>query len=276
MKKYVSLILCALTLMLCVVSVDAVAEGTVVTVPAKAAAWKNILAEMDELPLMSTLTNEYGLTTIYLSEDIDKLVAQWAGYYEENEEVPVVNGIGELIVSGHKYQVGSAPYKKYNKAYEVTKGGYTILYNRKGSVASVNRTEENTDYFKTGVLGAEGTVTWLPAPNGYRISAVHEEYPEGDIAECTAQYLQDGRLIRYWLTYRTGQDETYTIKYDADNNQLYGTYKGIDKDGYEIEAYTASKTQWADTETGKLTTSAGYNWYMRKFTDRLFRKPPRR
>ena len=276
MKKRLSLVLCALVCMLSVLTVSALADGTMVTVPGDFSGWKSVLADMDDLPVMSTLTNEFGLTTIYLSEDVDELVAQWAGYYEENEEVPVVNGIGELIVSGHKYQVGAAPYKKYNKAYEAKKGGYTILYNRNGKVASVSRSEENTDYFKTGISGAAGTVTWLPAPNGYRISAVREEYPTGDIADCTAQYLQDGRLIRYWLTYRTGQDETYTIKYAADNSELYGTYKGIDKDGYEIEAYTASKTQWADTETGKLTTSAGFNWYMRKFNDKLFRKPPRK
>ncbi len=142
----------------------------------------------------------------------------------------------------------------------------------------VEKNEENTDYFKTGLAGSKGNVIWhnrkTAGGTKWYVAAVTEEYAEGDIASAEAVYNVNGQLVRYFITYRTGEDETYRIRYTTDNKPAKGNYVGIDPfTGETIKAYTASMKKWADSKTGKLTDTVELDWGLTPLKD--WTNPPR-
>ena len=100
-----------------------------------------------------------------------------------------------------------------------------------------------------------------------------EEYAEGDIAKAEAVYNVNGELVRYFITYRTGEDETYRIKYTPDNKPAYGWYTGVDFDGNKITATANSLKTWRDDKTGKLTNQVELDWGLTALKD--WTNPPR-
>ena len=165
-----------------------------------------------------------------------------------------------------------------NYAYSVIKGNWNGIFTRAGDLKYCVVHEENTDYFKTGLAGSQGEVTWRSSTSKGRtvwyLASVTETYAEGDIAAATAEYNIRGQLKDYLLTYRTGEEETYKIKYSKTNKPLYGWYNGFDAWGTEIAAYTNSVKSWRDTETGLLDTSFELDWNLIKLS--AFTNPPRK
>ena len=87
-------------------------------------------------------------------------------------------------------------------------------------------------------------------------------------------YNVRGELVRYFLTYRTGEDETYKIKYTPDNKPGYGWYTGVDAiTGDTNKAETASSKKWVDQKTGKLTDMVELDWGLTALKD--WTNPPR-
>ena len=174
---------------------------------------------------------------------------------------------------------GKSGYKGYTYAWIVEKGPWQAMYDRAGVQQYVSKTEENTDYFKTGLAGNKGKVGWnvLKTPGkkyNWYVESVVEEYAEGDIAKAEAVYNVNGELVRYFITYRTGEDETYRIRYTPDNKPAYGEYVGKDPfTGETIKAYTASLKKWADVKTGKLTDQVELDWGLTALKD--WTNPPR-
>jgi len=174
---------------------------------------------------------------------------------------------------------GKSGYKGYTYAWIVEKGPWQAMYDRAGVQQYVSKTEENTDYFKTGLAGNKGKVGWnvLKTPGkkyNWYVESVVEEYAEGDIAKAEAVYNVNGELVRYFITYRTGEDETYRIRYTPDNKPAYGEYVGKDPfTGETNKAYTASMKKWADKATGKLTDQVELDWGLTALKD--WTNPPR-
>ena len=165
-----------------------------------------------------------------------------------------------------------------NYAWIVEKGPWTATYTRAGKLVIVEKDEENTDYFKTGLAGNKGHVTWqfrqTDGGTKWYVSSATEEYAEGDIAKAEAVYNVRGELVRYFLTYRTGEDETYKIKYTPDNKPGYGWYTGVDAiTGDTNKAETASSKKWVDQKTGKLTDMVELDWGLTALKD--WTNPPR-
>ncbi len=165
-----------------------------------------------------------------------------------------------------------------NHAWIVEKGPWTATYTRAGKLEIVEKVEENTDYFKTGLAGSKGDVIWhhrkTAGGTKWYVAAVTEEYAEGDIAKAEAVYNVNGELVRYFITYRTGEDETYRIRYTPANKPAYGNYVGVDAfTGETIKAYTASTKKWADSKTGKLTDTVELDWGLTALKD--WTNPPR-
>ena len=165
-----------------------------------------------------------------------------------------------------------------NYAWIVEKGPWTNTYTRAGKVVKSVKVEENTDYFKTGLAGNKGKVTWesrkTDGGTKWYTSSIVEEYAEGDIAKAEAVYNVNGELVRYFITYRTGEDETYRIKYTPANKPAYGEYVGKDPfTGETIKAYTASTKKWADKATHKLTDTVELDWGLTALKD--WTNPPR-
>ena len=100
-----------------------------------------------------------------------------------------------------------------------------------------------------------------------------EEYAEGDIASAEAVYNVNGQLVRYFITYRTGEDETYRIRYTTDNKPANGWYTGVDFDGNKITATANSLKTWRDDKTGKLTNQVELDWGLTALKD--WTNPPR-
>ena len=166
----------------------------------------------------------------------------------------------------------------YTWAWIVENGAWKAMYDRAGKMQYVTKAEENTDYFKTGLAGNTGIVNWnvLKVDGGINkwfVESIVENYAEGDIASAEAVYNVNGKLVRYFITYRTGENETYRIKYTPDNKPGYGWYTGVDFDGETIKAETASAKKWADVKTGKLTDQVELDWGLTALKD--WTNPPR-
>ena len=193
--------------------------------------------------------------------------------YENTEITPMVDA-STILKDVHGKESDGSP----NYAYSVTKGDWNGVYTRAGNLKYCTKTEENTDYFKTGLAGNKGEVIWRSSTSKGRtvwyLASVTETYEEGDIAEAVAEYNIKGQLKDYILTYRTGEDETYRIKYNKYNRPIYGWYKGFDAWGTEIEAYTNSTRSWRDKETGWLDTCFELDWNLIKLS--AFTNPPRK
>ena len=165
-----------------------------------------------------------------------------------------------------------------NYAWIVTKGPWTSVYTRAGKMEYTIKDEENTDYFKTGLAGSTGTVTWkhrkTKAGTTWYVSEVVENYAEGDIASAVAQYNVNGNLETYYIVYRTGEDETYEIQYTPANKPANGEYVGKDEfTGETIKAYANSLKTWRDKATGKLTSQVELDWGLTPLKD--WTNPPR-
>ena len=164
-----------------------------------------------------------------------------------------------------------------NHAWIVEKGPWTATYTRAGKLEIVEKDEENTDYFKTGLAGSKGHVIWnhrkTDGGTQWYVAAVTEEYAEGDIAKAEAVYNVNGKLVRYFITYRTAEDETYKIKYTTDNKPANGWYTGVDFDGNKITATANSLKTWRDDKTGKLTNQVELDWGLTALKD--WTNPPR-
>ena len=180
----------------------------------------------------------------------------------------------QFLDASHGVESNGAP----NHAWIVEKGPWTATYTRAGKLEIVEKVEENTDYFKTGLAGSKGDVIWhnrkTTGGTKWYVAAVTEEYAEGDIAKAEAVYNVNGELVRYFITYRTGEDETYRIRYTPDNKPAKGEYVGKDPfTGETIKAYTASMKKWADVKTGKLTDQVELDWGLTALKD--WTNPPR-
>ena len=164
-----------------------------------------------------------------------------------------------------------------NYAWIVESGAWTNTYTRAGKLVKSVKTEENTDYFKTGLAGNKGKVTWQSRKTDggtkWYVSSVVEDYAEGDIAEAVAYYNVNGALTGYDITYRTAEDETYTIAYDPSNKPIAGSYEGKDFDGNDITATANSLKTWRDDKTGKLTNQVELDWGLTALKD--WTNPPR-
>ena len=174
---------------------------------------------------------------------------------------------------------GAKGYKGYTYAWIVEKGPWQAMYDRAGVAQYVSKTEENTDYFKTGLAGNTGKVGWnvLKTPGkkyNWYVESVVENYAEGDIAKAEAVYNVNGELVRYFITYRTGENETYRIKYTPANKPAYGWYAGVDEfTGEAISAESNSLKTWRDDATGKLTSQVELDWGLTALKD--WTNPPR-
>lgn len=158
----------------------------------------------------------------------------------------------QFYMTSHGKESNGAP----NKAWIVKFGPWTATYTRAGKPVVVVKDEENTDYFKSGLAGTHGKVTWqlqqTSVGDKWFISEVVENYPDGEIAQVAANYSRNGTLLRYFITYRTDADETYRIKYLPDDTPAYGNYTGVDYLGDTMRAYTASNLKWANSKTKQL------------------------
>ena len=180
----------------------------------------------------------------------------------------------QFLDASHGVESNGAP----NHAWIVEKGPWIATYTRAGKLEIVEKVEENTDYFKTGLAGNKGDVIWhnrkTAGGTKWYVAAVTEEYAEGDIAKAEAVYNVNGELVRYFITYRTGEDETYRIRYTPANKPAYGEYVGKDPfTGETIKAYTASMKKWADKATHKLTDTVELDWGLTALKD--WTNPPR-
>jgi len=295
MKKILCRVLALALVVMSIMTVAASAEGKFV-LPDYVDKMAKQLPEREVPATIRTKTID-GEIHVYVSEEVDSLTAQWLGYKEAKEVVDLEDQKALIDIEGHTYQlgaryttgrwnkkthtfIGTESKGQPNQAYVLVKGPWTGIYTRAGKLTQLTKKEENTDYFQLGLAGSTGTVRWN-FRNGYQagqvwfVSQVEEKYAEGDIAAITAQFDQRGKLRHYYVTYRTGEDETYQIRYNNHDEAQQGNYTGKDADGETIRAYTASKTQWADSKTHKLATCVELNWNLKKFSDSLFQNPPR-
>jgi len=231
--------------------------------------------------------NTYKNDSLYDAND--KLIAYNSDAYNELDKKYDAKG-NQIANAEKRGWVFMVPYYQFyeqntgkdssgapNHAWIVEKGPWTATYTRAGKMVIVEKDEENTDYFKTGLAGSKGHVIWnMRKTDGgtkWYVAAVTEEYAEGDIAKAEAVYNVNGQLVRYFLTYRTAEDETYKIKYTTDNKPANGWYTGVDFDGNKITATANSLKTWRDDKTGKLTNQVELDWGLTALKD--WTNPPR-
>ena len=242
----------------------------------------------------SNSNGQTAVTDEYFKQTIGKVDYKVEGLFDENGLLVSANVYAKDQKGNSGVKEGWTPmvpsYQFYadihgkesngapNYAWIVEKGPWIATYTRAGKLEIVEKNEENTDYFKTGLAGSKGNVIWhnrkTAGGTKWYVAAVTEEYAEGDIASAEAVYNVNGQLVRYFITYRTGEDETYRIRYTTDNKPAKGNYVGIDPfTGETIKAYTASMKKWADSKTGKLTDTVELDWGLTPLKD--WTNPPR-
>lgn len=217
--------------------------------------------------------NTYWNDSIYSVDG--NLIADNVVAYDKDYNISVATGWTYMVpwYQFNETVTGRASKGAPNYAWIVEKGPWTDTYTRAGKLVVVEKDEENTDYFKTGLAGAAGTVIWQLNSDNWYVSSIAETYPDGDIAKVEAVYNAAGALVRYFITYRTGESETYRIKYTPDNKPAYGWYTGVDITGTKIRAFTASSKKWADSATHKLASSFDLDWHLIPLTE--WTNPPR-
>ena len=242
-------------------------------------------------------SNSTGLTAAtqkMYTQEIDGVTYLVSGLFDENGLLIAENSFGADLQKGNsglsEGWVGMVPFYQFmeqntgkdssgapNYAWIVESGSWTNTYTRAGKLVKVVKNEENTDYFKTGLAGSTGKVTWqfrkTAGGTTWYVANVVENYAEGDIAKAEADYNVKGELVRYYITYRTGENENYEIQYGTDNKPAYGWYEGKDFEGNDIKAETASNKKWVDVASGKLTDMVELDWGLTALKD--WSNPPR-
>jgi len=218
---------------------------------------------------------------LLVSANIDAFNSKDIKYDKDGNVIKNASKIGwEYMVPFYQFyeqNTGKDSNGAPNYAWIVEAGAWTNTYTRAGKVVKSVKTEENTDYFKTGLAGNKGKVTWesrkTDGGTKWYTSSIVEDYAEGDIAEAVAYYNVNGALTGYDITYRTGEDEFYTIAYDPSNKPVAGSYEGKDFDGNDITATANSLKTWRDDKTGKLTNQVELDWGLTALKD--WTNPPR-
>ena len=179
----------------------------------------------------------------------------------------VTDAKGNTVYTASQYNV---PVKEnvvddQNKAvYQITDAYGNIVVADADGNPQVTSTQENTPVMGfTGKLGG----------NWYYY--VEENYTTGDIVWCRATYNLMGKLIHYMLTYRTENNEEYTIQYSPEDKPQKGWYWAVTPWGEERYAYANSMKTWRDEKTGLLTNSSSLNWDLYPLGGGYFNNPPR-
>ena len=99
MKRWMSL-----TVMIVLMMVLGVAGGeTIYSVPQ---CTEQLNQELGELPVIRTKQIDKTIT-VTVDGPVDYLLANWQGYMEQPEEIELIDGVGTVDASGHRYQLGA-------------------------------------------------------------------------------------------------------------------------------------------------------------------------
>ena len=259
-----------LAAVLCCAVLPAMAEGPTFFVPNMVSELR--LPRQEELLEMSTSSTD-GQIYISLSSDVDRLVAQWMGYFDQYEEIQVTDRQATASTAHHSYQLGASQQNgEYNTAFLAERGDWSFVLDRSGQVSTFWKNESGTDYFRSGLSGASGQVCWAHVGGPWYVEQVSESYSDGPIASVTAVYQHNGVLRHYFIEYRTAPNERYEIRYSAGDQPQYGWYWLRGSGGEtKVSGFTGSLKHWINPENYQLLDSLS----LIPFTSQFFLDPPR-
>ncbi len=201
------------------------------------------IPEIPEFAKMTTF--QKGKTiTIYLTQPVDSLTAQWLGYQEEPEELTVGDDLtATLSTEGHRYQVGARwvnwTYRDYDWEKETWIPGYDYDTGKPTTKAQVDKIVADAmaalgkgehaevrlpEWSVERELDETETYTWIDEEGveheyTYHLWEVLATYPY-DTPEDKIEVPEGAELFRY-----SGWVEVYTLKFGASNGNPNEAYK---------------------------------------------------
>ena len=221
MKKLVALMLALIMVMACTAAMaEPVFQGSALN-------YEDVPAFVDPVYMRTKLSGS--VITVTFGGDVDSATVIWKGYYEQNEELEIVDGVAKFDTAGHKYQPGV-------------------------SGAELNITWGNSERAAFGWAGDVDTDGMTLAE---RITAYDPDYfatsNEFDYRE-VERTLEDG-TPSYWdgITVRTDANPTFVISEERDLQTVMGERSqqqdalvlyGIDPitgDVYQVTGYNEAR-----------------------------------